>query len=70
MQSAATEVALKTRSPGTQSQVSGGKLVASAVLLPQHQVNTVVRHAGGKDQARVIVPIQSIEPGCFARQEA
>lgn len=41
-----------------------------AVLLPQHQVNTVVRHAGGKDQARVIVPIQSIEPGGFARQEA
>lgn len=45
-------------------------LMVSAVLLPQHQVNTVVRHAGGKDQARVIVPIQSIQPGCFACQEA
>lgn len=54
--------------PWAQSQ-SAVRLVASAVLLPQHQVNTVVRHAGGKDQARVIVPIQSIEPGRFARQE-
>lgn len=45
-------------------------LMVSAVLLPQHQVNTVIRHAGGKDQARVIVPIQSIQPGCFACQEA
>ena len=69
MQSAATEVALKTRSPGARSQ-SAAQLAASAVLLPQHQVNTVVRHAGGEDQARVIVPIQSIQPGHFACQEA
>ena len=42
----------------------------SAVLLPQHQVDAVVGHAGGEDQARVVVPVQSIQPGCFTCQEA
>lgn len=40
-----------------------------AMLLPQHQM-TPVKHAGGKAQARVMVPIQSIDPGLFVHQEA
>lgn len=37
-------------------KVSGGKLAPSAVVHPQHEVNTVIKHADGKDQARIIVP--------------
>ena len=59
----------QTRSPGTRSQ-RAERLTVSAVLLPQHQVDAVVGHAGGEDQARVVVPIQSVQPGCFACQEA
>lgn len=41
-----------------------------AMLLPQHQMNPVVKCTGGKAQARVMVPIQSIDPGHFVHQEA
>lgn len=42
----------------------------SAVFLPQNQMNTVVGHAGGKDQAHVILAIQAIEPSYFSSQKA
>lgn len=40
------------------------------ILLPQHQVDAVVWHAGGKHQARVIGPVQTVKPRCDASQEA
>lgn len=45
-------------------------LPPSAVFLPQNQMNTVVGHAGGKDQAHVILAIQAIEPSYFSSQKA
>lgn len=40
------------------------------VLLPQHQVDAVVWHAGGKHQARVVGSVQTIEPRSYTGQEA
>lgn len=42
----------------------------SVVLLPQDQVNAVVRHAGGKDQAQVVAPVQAVQPVRFSGQKA
>jgi hypothetical protein len=43
---------------------------SSGVFLPQNQVNAMIGHAGGEHEARVISPIQPIEPGGDSRQEA
>lgn len=40
-----------------------------AVLLPQNQMNAMVRHAGGEDQACIVLAIKAIEPRCDAWQE-
>lgn len=41
-----------------------------SILLPQYQVNAMVRHARGKHQSRVIAPVQAVEPGGHTSQEA
>jgi len=41
-----------------------------SVLLPQDEVDAVVRHAGGEHQARVVVPVQPVQPGRDPGQEA